>query len=540
MIEMNHLKQFTFMTLLFSVLFVPVGILASTPNIATGAAQAAFDCNFVTQIPFNECEALEGIYNDMNGDNWNIPSGLWLRNNVPCGIAGVEPNWFGIKCSNGHVTALYMGDFNVQSPLSPEIGNLIYLKRLELESSGVTHLPVEIGDLTDLTYLDLEGNELTSLPSEIGKLSNLTHLILRANDLASLPTEIGGLGNLSYFVLNNNNLSSLPAEIGNLDQLRTFILDENKMASLPPEIGNLDNLEYFYLNNNNLSSLPSEIGNLNQLHTLHLYENKIASLPPEIGNLDNLEYLYLENNNLSSLPAEIGNLSDLARLYLHNNELNNLPAEIGKIGNLSSSVWIILSNNPLRGPFPKSLVNNENLRLFYYQETDLCPLSGRSDEGWSFPEGNGLPPCTQQVMTDTAVSLSSFYGLVTYHFAADTFTDTVKLTYQPLYYSVPKLAASAEFMRFTVTAVYSATNQPAIPTKPYTITINYASLPVVSDTVQLNYSDGTRWVPATAYTVDTEQQTISMLVNELSHEFKDWAISGLLHHIYLQPIQHAR
>jgi Leucine-rich repeat (LRR) protein len=66
------------------------------------------------------------------------------------------------------------------------------LQNLNLNGSGIKHLPESIGGLTSLTSLDLSSNFLVNIPAEIGPLKLLQHLILPTT-LESIPHEIGCL-----------------------------------------------------------------------------------------------------------------------------------------------------------------------------------------------------------------------------------------------------------------------------------------------------------------------------------------------------------
>ena len=223
-------------------------------------------------------------------------------------------------------------------------------------------------------------------------------------------------------------------------------------------------------------------------------------------------------------------------LEIFNNELTNLPSEMWSLNKLEN---LNLHKNPLSGPFPEGLINLPALRTFNYSETDLCILLGRRDDLWlaslGYVVGNGLPPCTASVITTEGGIFSSGDGFVHYHFAADTFTDTVRLTYQRLFYASPLLAPGLGWMPFTATAVYSTTDQSATPSKPYTLTINYETLPVISDTVQPYYWNGTQWMTHTIHTIDTEQQLMTLVIEDLT-KFHVWMVSGESEEVYLPAV----
>lgn len=112
--------------------------------------------------------------------------------------------------------------------------------------------------------------QLQSVLPEIGLLVNVRTLWLNTNRLEFLPPEIGSLINLETFYLTNNKLKSLPAEIGLLSKLKMLDLHNNRLKNLPPEMGLLTDLESLYLGCNNLEYLPVEMKLLTKLECLDL------------------------------------------------------------------------------------------------------------------------------------------------------------------------------------------------------------------------------------------------------------------------------
>lgn len=84
---------------------------------------------------------------------------------------------------------------------------------LSLRGCGLSSLSPAIGALTHLVRLDLSDNHLTALPSELGRLEALEVLILRGNDLAELPEWLLGLRCLRALYLHDNPRLPIPREI---------------------------------------------------------------------------------------------------------------------------------------------------------------------------------------------------------------------------------------------------------------------------------------------------------------------------------------
>ncbi len=165
--------------------------------IQVSLAHAKTDCTQVTQIPQIECEALLDFYSSTNGYNWKNDlnyvrtSCLWPHS---CWNTTEPCSWYGVSCSGGHVTSLYLIDKNLTGSL-----------------------PNSLGNLSELEYLYLMGNQFSgSIPKSLGNLSNLEVLLLSHNQLSGyLPESLGNLSNLIWFHLGDNELSkSIPKVIG--------------------------------------------------------------------------------------------------------------------------------------------------------------------------------------------------------------------------------------------------------------------------------------------------------------------------------------
>lgn len=288
-------------------------------------------CSSLTGISEGECEALVAFYADMGGTGWTNRSG-WLATNTPC-------TWFGITCTDGHVTELELNENQLRGNLSGQLGNLWYLRRLSLYKNQITGV----------------------IPAELANLSNLQVISLAANQLSgTIPAWFGNLYSLTYLNLNVNQLS----------------------GTIPPALGNLTQLTALELTGNQLSgSIPSTLGNLVNLTQLNMYFNHLAGpIPPELGRLSHLIWLGLYHNDLSGpIPQQLRNLTSLRGLGLDTNPLTgSFPSWLGELGTLER-IW--LSNTQLTGPLPLN-VTNLSLTSFWYDQTDLCEPADEGFHAW--------------------------------------------------------------------------------------------------------------------------------------------------------------
>lgn len=180
-------------------------------------------------IPQSEYDALVALYNSTNGDQWTI-NASWLTGALPC-------SWYGVTCSNGHVTELNLSLNRLNGELPVQIGNLTELQRLVLFQNQIYGvLPSSLGNLTQLTLLSLANNQLGgTLPANLGGMKSLQRLHLQENRLeGSIPAELGNLANLLELDLTNNQLNGpLPSSLTNLTRLTVFLFAGNSLCEPP-------------------------------------------------------------------------------------------------------------------------------------------------------------------------------------------------------------------------------------------------------------------------------------------------------------------
>jgi len=197
----------------------------------------------------NDWTALKALYENTNGNNWNINEG-WdriIQNNINapdvCDLSelwGVQLNTF------GRVSSIDLdgeADF-VESETT--IGNNL-----------VGSIPLKINQLDSLICLNLNHNILSgNFPLGITGLNNLEKLSLKGIGLENeIPTEIALLENLNHLNLSKNQLTGeIPYEIGILSNLKKLQLNNNLLnGSITESLGYLYQLELLEIANNNLT-----------------------------------------------------------------------------------------------------------------------------------------------------------------------------------------------------------------------------------------------------------------------------------------------
>lgn len=131
-------------------------------------------------------------------------------------------------------------------------------------------------------------------------------------------------------------------------------------------------------------------------------------------------------------------------------------------------------------------------------------------------------------------SLTSPADRTTYTFAPGTFPSTVVITHTPrLAGGIPSpgnLTGIGHF--FDVSAVYSDTGQPAYPSQPYTVKVQYTETeqgPAIENTLALYSWNGSRWEEEPISVVDT----VNNILTATPDHFSLWAVLGETRRVYL-------
>ena len=199
------------------------------------------------QVSQIEKEALQAIYNNTNGANWEKNTGWDFTQPV-------TSNWYGVTVVNGHVVGLDLSNNGLNGLLPVAIGDLIYLEKLNLRLNNLGALPQELSKLTALKHLEFSGGE--------AKLSYFVNML--------------NLENLDLYLctLKNSTLSEI-THLTNMVELR--IGYGGLSGAIPQSIGNLTKLKDLNLAANNFTSGFSNLSVLVNLESLGMYGNEFLS-----------------------------------------------------------------------------------------------------------------------------------------------------------------------------------------------------------------------------------------------------------------------
>nr|XP_028961764.1 putative receptor-like protein kinase At3g47110 isoform X2 [Malus domestica] len=285
-------------------------------------------------------------------------------------------HWPGITCGRRHqrVTVLDLQSSGLAGHLSPHIGNLSFLRALNLPNNSFSHtIPPEIGRLFRLERLLLYNNSFGGhIPFNISRCSNLQYLGLYGNTLSGeLPTEIGSLSKLRLLDLSKNIFyGKIPPSFGNLSSLQKLSVHTNNLhGGIPNSLGQLKSLVAFSLAVNYLNgTVPLSIYNLSSIKVIYVLQNNLhGTLPPGLGHtiFPNLETFAFHTNQFTGpVPASISNASSLSLFAI---SFNKFIGKVPSLARLSNLYWLDLQENNLGNneegdlDFISSLVNCTNL-----------------------------------------------------------------------------------------------------------------------------------------------------------------------------------
>ncbi|XP_050387347.1 probable LRR receptor-like serine/threonine-protein kinase At3g47570 [Argentina anserina] len=304
--------------------------------------------------------------------------------------------WHGVTCSRLHqqrVTKLFLNSSALVGSISPHIGNLSFLRVLDLQNNSFTHqIPPQIGNLHRLQVLGLNNNSLSgTIPPNISKCFQLTSLYLTKNNLVGqIPSQLGSLAKLDLFNFRYNNLTGeIPPSLGNMSSLQHLQLlamgFNNLGGSIPTDIGKVSRLEFVSFMNNKLSgNIPYSLGNLTMISSLFLGGNHLnGNIPSSLGRCHGLQMLDLSENSLDGkIPQQL--LTGLLSLSIYfnlssNNFTGSIPFEIGKLQVLGLERYSrSLSRNNFSGAIPQFLekLNLERMNLSFNQLSGEVPTGG--------------------------------------------------------------------------------------------------------------------------------------------------------------------
>ncbi len=184
--------------------------------------------------------ALTAIYEAADGENW-----IWHDGDGIPWFTGPVEEWKYLTVNEeGRVNSLGLNQMNIGGVLSPAIGQLTELNRLEINGSE-----------SERTYVDISGE----LPAELWNCTKLTRIQFKFTRMSGeIPAGIENLQVLDELNTQATKFSgSIPAEIFNLPNISKLYLHQSAFeGAVPSTLANATNLTRFYIHENKLTELP--------------------------------------------------------------------------------------------------------------------------------------------------------------------------------------------------------------------------------------------------------------------------------------------
>ncbi|EAZ10639.1 hypothetical protein OsJ_00470 [Oryza sativa Japonica Group] len=328
-------------------------------------------------------------HNELEG--WVSPAIFGQKNLVTIdlhhnlGISGILPNF----SADSRLEELLVGQTNCSGLIPSSIGNLKFLKQLDLGASGFFgELPSSIAvvdgeynssvSLPQIVLLYLPGCSMSKFPIFLRHQYEINGLDLSDNEInGTIPHWAWETWNyISLLGLSGNRFTSvgydplLPLQVDLLD------LSNNMLeGSIPIPRGSSTSLKY---SNNGFSSMPSNFSaHLRDVTFFMADGNEISgNIPLEFCSAKSLQLLDLSYNNFNGSISSclMDSVSTLQVLNLKGNELHGVLPDDIKEG--CSFQALDISGNLIEGKLPRSLVACKNLEVFdvgFNQISDTFP-----------------------------------------------------------------------------------------------------------------------------------------------------------------------
>ncbi|KAF3640366.1 putative protein YLS9-like [Capsicum annuum] len=302
-------------------------------------------------------ELKKGLLKDPSGkvlSSWDSKS---------LGPNGCPQNWYGIGCSDGHITSIELNDVGLVGVLDfAAISGLKMLTNLSIANNQLSgNITEEVGLIMSLEFLDLSQNMFSgSIPSKLTSLKNLVSLNLSLNSLdGTVPADFASLEKLKSIDLHSNAFSSdIMLPLTSLGEVEYVDLSSNKfVGSLDLQVGNssfVSSIQYLNISHNNLAGELFPRDGMPYFDSLEVFDasnNQLTGTVPSFNFVVSLRILRLGNNQLSgSLPEALIEESSMILSELDLSQ-NQLAGPIGSISAVNMKL-VNLSYNQLSGPLP--------------------------------------------------------------------------------------------------------------------------------------------------------------------------------------------
>ncbi|KAJ6381012.1 hypothetical protein OIU77_029834 [Salix suchowensis] len=274
------------------------------------------------------------------GDPYHLAS--WLPGTDCCKA------WNQVECdpTTNRIVSLRMYSGNLSGEIPAEVGDLPYLKTLELHKlTNITGpIPTSISNLINLISLRLSRLNLTGpVPDSLSNLKNLRVLDLSFNSLSgSIPSSLALLPEIDILGLDRNKLTGpIPESFGNfVGRVPGISLSHNQLSGKIP--ASLDNRDFRWVDfsRNKLEGDASMFfgpnkttGVVDLSRNLLEFDFSKVVFPTSLTNLD-----INHNKIFGSIPTQMTQLTILS-LNVSYNRLCGLIPQGGKLPSLDYTAY---------------------------------------------------------------------------------------------------------------------------------------------------------------------------------------------------------
>ena len=244
--------------------------------------------------------------------------------------------------------------------LDRQIGKLKELRRLKMESVGLTSIPSSITKLKHLRNLDLNSNaQLKSIPKMIHRLASLSSINISRTGIKKLPAHFGRLHNLQTFIAYHTPLETLPelydSQLTNVElrrtrlseipqswlhrRLKTFICSDCGQLVDFPDMSQTLNLQVLDVSGCALRSQPSGMQSCIRLKHINFLGNNINDLTSDTEYFESLITIDLSYCPIRTVPQYLRSLPRLQHVIMDNTFITQLPAWV------KHTTWATFSAN---------------------------------------------------------------------------------------------------------------------------------------------------------------------------------------------------
>lgn len=266
-----------------------------------------------------------------------------LRNMIqpPVSFQWSDPNvckWKHVQCGPGkRVTAIQIGNQNLQGSL-----------------------PKELEKLTELVRFECQGNALTGSFPYLSK--SLQRLVIHRNKFSSFPSDFfKGMSSLQEVRMDNNPFLQwqVPDSLRDCVALQIFSAESANLVGTIPEFfgkdGPFPGLVYLSLSDNSLEGgLPETLGGSSIENLLVNGQNSNSKLNGTLAVLQkmtSLKQIWAHGNAFTGPIPDLSKLNQLFDLGLRDNQLTGVVPP--SLWDLPSLKVVNLTNNNFQGPIPK-------------------------------------------------------------------------------------------------------------------------------------------------------------------------------------------